>query len=353
MKTCPLCGKQAEDAATRCRICGTDLGAPPAPSADETVARELVIEAPAATPQQPPPAPARARPAPHRPASSRLRGAVAGVVVLAAVTTLLMLERDKPAAVQLAVPQSMIFDTESVKPSVKIKNRHGTVLAEARFTLAATPADIVGVEHDGSIRCMKLGDATVTAAAGEVRSSLVVRCRPIADISGPAEIVLMLGAKPFDVMDRVAVLDDTGARHTDVPVALRSENESVFKVEDDGIVAVASGSATLAVSGGDESLSVPVSVVEKAIVRDATLPGRNRLVLQLAPGSYRVQLDPRDGSGATFAVVFAGASCESQDELPAFDRHCDFAEGGTLTIAPGDAKPGARLSLRISVGPAP
>jgi len=366
---CPFCAESIPETAIVCPYCRSDLpSSEPPPVPPRGPAAQRVPNQPDALRVETP-----ATDSPHTKAgaarvprvSTIPRKAVAGgagIALLGAATLIVLLSPDRtPATVELTGLPQVVLSYDSVRALPKARNKKAVELSDVSFAFSAEPPGAVTtVTADGTVRCLKRGDSIITVRAGSATDRSPLRCRPVARVSGPAEIALALGSKATRV--DIVAFDWQGERYSDVPISMNSSDTSVFLVERGLLVPVSVGSAELEAGVGSQSIRVPVNVVEHALFQNFDLAdGESRKFQVSLPGVYRVSVKAREeGDGKSgVTVAFGGTDCATRSESQAHDVSCSFDREGTIRVAnpdgteaPGTAdpwRPAADLHIRLNI----
>jgi hypothetical protein len=151
---------------------------------------------------------------------------------------------------------------DTIQLAITITDAHGGIVPGVRVGWTSTDTSVVSVDSAGTVVARSPGAATVVAAAGGriAQSRILVRPRPAA-IWLQGDSLLRLGEG--GVSRLVARVVDA-RRHSvsGQPVTWRSSDPSVAVVDSAGrVTGVTAGRGTLAASGGDLMLELPIEVV--------------------------------------------------------------------------------------------
>ena len=150
---------------------------------------------------------------------------------------------------------------DTIQLAITITDAHGGIVPGVRVGWTSTDTSVASVDSAGTVVARSPGAATVVAAAGGriAQSRILVRSRP-ASIWLQGDSLLRIGEG--GVSRLVARVVDA-RRHpvSGQPVAWRSSDQSVAVVDSAGrVTGVTAGRGTLAASGGDLVLELPVEV---------------------------------------------------------------------------------------------
>jgi hypothetical protein len=150
---------------------------------------------------------------------------------------------------------------DTIQLAITITDAHGGIVPGVRVGWTSTDTSVASVDSGGTVVARAPGAATVVAAAGGriAQSRILVRSRPAA-IWLQGDSLLRLGEG--GVSRLVARVVDA-RRHpvSGQPVAWRSSDPSVAVVDSAGrVTGMTAGRGTLAASGGDLVLELPIEV---------------------------------------------------------------------------------------------
>jgi hypothetical protein len=150
---------------------------------------------------------------------------------------------------------------DTIQLAITITDAHGGIVPGVRVGWTSTDTSVASVDSAGTVVARSPGAATIVAAAGGriAQSRILVRSRPAA-ILLQGDSLLRIGEGGASRL--VARVVDT-RRHpvSGQPVTWRSSDPSVAVVDSAGrVMGVTAGRGTLAASGGDLVLELPVEV---------------------------------------------------------------------------------------------
>ena len=150
---------------------------------------------------------------------------------------------------------------DTIQLAITITDAHGGIVPGVRVGWTSTDTSVASVDSGGTVIARSPGAATVVAAAGGriAQSRILVRSRPAA-IWLQGDSLLRLGEGG---MSRLVARVVDARRHpvSGQPVAWRSSDPSVAVVDSAGrVTGVTAGRGTLAASGGDLVLELPIEV---------------------------------------------------------------------------------------------
>jgi len=214
---------------------------------------------------------------------------------------------------------------------VSVLNKKGEAIEGLTPSYSGGPADVLEVSADGSLRCLKSGDAKLTLTSGAISEPVPLKCRIPVEIDVPAKLQVVIGS-PTPLNPRVV---GDGAQPLDgVKVDITSSDPSILAVEGDTLKGVAVGKARLQSSVGAISSATAVEVVEKVVSEALTLSEGASRSFTLQPAYYLVvietKVDPRLKQGVT--VNWSGAACDNQPESTSLQFNCRVEETATMTL---------------------
>lgn len=244
----------------------------------------------------------------------------------------------EPARVSLAPQPDVVLDEAPQDLRAAAFNAAGERLADAAFEFAAEPVDVAIADAAGGWRCVRSGDAVVTARAADVVASVPVKCRLVEKVEAIAPGPVLLGSAPQRL--RVRVLDAAGESLADVPVAFAVADGKILAVQDGVVVPNAVGRTKVTVSAGKASAVAEIEVRRKIEARTLQLADAAAEQFALAKGRYLVHAETRSAAEAGgVALAFTGADCPALPESARHDVACAVAESATLEVSnpPGGA----------------
>ncbi len=255
-----------------------------------------------------------------------------------------------PARISCKATPLLILSTSPLSLYCTVVNKSDKPIEGHKVSYATSAAGVAELSQEGSFRCLKSGDATLTLAAAGLSSSLAMKCRITTQISVPESLQLILGAPPVRVDARAQ--GQGGTALADVPVELTSSNPSVMTVAGDRASGLALGRATLKASVGPIASAIPVEVVDRIASEQLTLKDGAKRTWNLEPGDYRVEIDVQAPFGLAHGVTVSwdGATCEDQPEKQSHRLLCEVPAAASLTVTnPAQMGLGATLSGPINV----
>ena len=229
----------------------------------------------------------------HGGPSGRLRvAALLGGLAAVPALALALLLREAP-------PATLVFEGQrgsDIENGVVLNTRHPIQLethvldarghqlppATAQYQwVAGVPMDVTS---NGVVTCREHGDAEVRASAGHVATTLVVRCRPVTQVSGDMVMSLLAGTAGTEIP--FTARGPNGRLEQLVAFEARVRDTGVAVLEGLHIRPVAAGATVVTVSIGEARANVWVNVYEPVSTLAGLRPDQ-RLVsapVQLAAG---------------------------------------------------------------------
>jgi hypothetical protein len=148
---------------------------------------------------------------------------------------------------------------QSVKLECVALDAQGRRLAEPRLSWSSSAPEVATVEN-GVVTARRTGRATIEVSSGKARASLSFL------VSIPGRLVLRAGDRDFIEVGRAerltaTVLDELGKRIRDASPAWRSSDEGILRIQEEKVIGVAPGVATLTATFGHVSQDLAVRVV--------------------------------------------------------------------------------------------
>ncbi len=236
-----------------------------------------------------------------------------------------------PARIQITDPPPFITRRSPLTLQAAVVNKAGQPLGGHALAYAATPAGVVETAPNGSVLCLRSGDATLVVSGAGATGEVALKCRLPTEIAMPASLRLVVGDKPAAL--RPPALDQ-GKPLADAPVTLTSSDSSIVGIEGSAARGVSVGKAVVRATVGDIFAVTPVEVVERVVSDSVTLADGAKRSWSLKPGRYLVEIafrpPPRVTQGVT--VTWDGVSCDAQPEKPSHRLVCDVLESATVTV---------------------
>jgi len=261
--------------------------------------------------------------------------ATAAAMIVGALVSYLRPDR-RPAAIDLQSLPSLVLSSTPFPLQMRILNKHGEFLSTFEDSIQVTmgPQEVVQPRPGGMLACVTGGDARLTVEIGKLTATAAFRCRPVARLQSPRELVMSLEAMPL--RPAIAAVNPSGEEYTDLPLSLHSSNPAILRIQGDRVVPVALGSAELVSSVGGKTSSTVVAVFQDRYLTNLALADDETILFQLAtPGSYRIRSDVTgmERLNAGVSMTFTGTVCDDQAERRMHDIECAFLNGATLALA--------------------
>ena len=239
---------------------------------------------------------------------------------------------NKPARISSIAPPVPVVDTKPFALQGAVVNKAGRSLPGEKVSYSVNPSDVVSVTENGECRCLKSGDATVLVSGGGQSALVGVKCRLVFALDVPREIRLVVG-KPPDGF-HATPLGENSAPIADVPITLASSDERVLHVENQTLVPLAVGNASLKSSVAGITSLTDVTVVESVVSSPLLLNDGARQSWTLPAGTYEVDVkvaaqgNVRDG----VAITWLGSDCPNQTEKQLHHIRGHVTDTSALTI---------------------
>lgn len=238
-----------------------------------------------------------------------------------------------PATVTVEAPVDAILDGTPVALAVNVATESGKALpAEVgKLTWSVTPAGVAEIVGT-SLRCTGTGDASVLVTGAGVSTTFTARCRLVASIQAPAELILLKGEPEVPVA--AAALDGNGVVIADVTPSLASSSPDVFEARDGAAYPRAVGKGTLTVSAGAARAEVPVTVMDRIKTDSLALADGASVTYTLTRGNYLVDVNVAASDGSEFGVTVTavGGGCESAVEATVHRFECQVPDTTSVVI---------------------
>ncbi|HEY3499086.1 MAG TPA: hypothetical protein VGK73_30555 [Polyangiaceae bacterium] len=207
-----------------------------------------------------------------------------------------------PDLVRLELPE-LVTSTDPVRPTVHVRRGGTSSVAAQPVALSIVPPEVASIGKDGTLACLKSGDAKVFADVQGVKDDAPLRCRlverlelgelPVFDVSGPP------------VTLSVRAVAKGGAELADVPFTLTTDSPRVLKASALTLTPQAVGETSVSVRAGTKERREKVRVVRSIDVEALPLEGGRRIYFSLTDGKYEVEVTlPSD---KTLSVEWRGA----------------------------------------------
>jgi len=236
-----------------------------------------------------------------------------------------------PAEIRIA-ELPLILNRSLVPIEATVVNKKGAPIDGVALTYGAAPPDVVEISSNGSLRCLKTGDAFIDVSAAELSARMRVQCRIPTEIVMPEVKEVILGAKPVALKARA--LTEGSQEMPDVPVTLTSSDPAVLKIDNNAATGVAVGTALVKASLGGLDAVAPVTVVDRVASEPLSLPDGKSQSWKVGEGHYRVAIDVEPTHRVAHGVTasWEGARCEPQPEKQSHRFNCTVADAATLTV---------------------
>jgi hypothetical protein len=304
------------------------------------------------------------RSAPHlftsglRRASRRHRARVAACLMAGVLTALAVaLSRHARSAVSLEADPDIRYVVNSARPvqlPVRVLDAAGRMLRSTGVRFRWMSGAPVTISPSGVAMCVQSGDATVRASLGALSTDLLIRCRPVRDVRGPAMLDLVVGDAARDVPFEAVGVD--GRPVTLLAGEFTVRDSTVATLEGPRIRARRAGTTWVRARFGDRASFTSVHVYERVPNPEAVRQGQHVAVsVRLAAGQIRQWRLPAghyfltmlpDGAEEERPRLAVADSCKSVlGHIECFARH----EVTVWAFVPRDAGHPGSLSGTLAV----
>jgi hypothetical protein len=192
-----------------------------------------------------------------------------------------------PDLVRVELPE-LVTSPDPVRASVSVRRGGSSAPANEPVSYSVTPPEVAAVAKDGTLTCLKSGDAKVTADVLGVTGTATLRCRPVDRLELGELPALDVNAPPRTL--GIRALAKGGAELNDVPVSITTQNPRVLKASALTLTPLAVGETSFTVRAGTKQQTVPVRIVRTLDPEALPLDGGRRLHFSLPEGKYEVEV---------------------------------------------------------------
>jgi hypothetical protein len=193
-----------------------------------------------------------------------------------------------PDRVRLELPE-IVTNSAALRPLVRgHRDKTSTTLAPGTYTLTSEQPAIATANVDGTVACKKNGEASITAAVGQVQGRGVLRCRLVARLEVEEIPWFDLAGGPRTLTARAFGPD--GQELNDVPILVSPTNRVPLQAKGLELTPLALGTTDLVVRAGAAERRFGTRVVKRLDPPISALRGGRRLEVALAPGKYEVEV---------------------------------------------------------------
>jgi hypothetical protein len=224
----------------------------------------------------------------------------------------------------------VVTNRDAVRPAVRAhRGNSSSNVAPGAYALRAEPPGVATANADGTVACVKSGDARVTADVKGVSGTGMLRCRLVDRVDVTELALLELGKGPVTLAARA--LDKSGAELSDVPISATSTNQAPLRVKGLELTPLAVGTTDLVVRAGGAVHKFSTEVVRTVPVTPKPLYGGKRLDIELPPGKYAIEVTLREPK--EFRVDWRGVrQCAYRATGATHRSTCTLAQKGSVTL---------------------
>jgi hypothetical protein len=207
-----------------------------------------------------------------------------------------------PDLVRLELPE-LVVSPDPVRATVHVRRGGTSTPAAGPVALSVVPPDVASASQNGTVTCLKSGDAKVFADVQGVKGGGALRCR-IVDRLELGELPVFDVSRP-PVALGVRALAKGGAELGDVPIVLTTESPRLLKASALTLTPLGVGETSFSVRAGSKERREKVRIVRSLDVEALPLEGGRRIYFSLSDGKYEVEVTlPVD---KTLSVEWRGA----------------------------------------------
>ncbi len=193
-----------------------------------------------------------------------------------------------PQSVTPELPE-IVTSTEPLVVTVRVRDAAGrSDLGKPPYEVSITPAGVADAKPDGTLRCLKTGDAKLTVGVRGVSAIAAVRCRLVdrLDVQPLSRIDINKGSFVL----AVKALAKDGKELGDVPITVSPSNGKPLKVKGLEITPVEVGETELTVRAGTAQSTLKTKVVRSLKPEALPLQNGRRINFSLSEGKYEINV---------------------------------------------------------------
>jgi hypothetical protein len=212
------------------------------------------------------------------------------LVAAPAVVALLSLACQKappPDRVRVELPD-IVSNKAAIRPLVRAHSgKTSSTVIPGGYTVRSEAPAVAIAGADGTLACVKNGEAKVVVSVQGVEGRGVLRCRLVARLEVTDLPVLDLKGGAVTLVARAFGPD--GAELNDVPILVSPTNRAPLSAKGLEVTPVALGTTDVVVRAGDAQHKFATRVVKTLDLKPASIRGGRRLEFALGAGKYEVE----------------------------------------------------------------
>ncbi len=191
-----------------------------------------------------------------------------------------------PQSVTPELPE-VLTSTEPLVVTVRVRDASGVSgVGKPPYDVSIAPEGVAEVKKDGSLRCLKTGDAKLSVGISGVTGVAAVRCRLVDHLEVQPLSRIDINKGPF-VLAAKAVAKD-GKELGDVPITVSPSNGVPLKVKGLELTPVQVGETELSVRAGSAKTAIKTKVVRSLKPEALPLQNGRRINFSLSEGKYEI-----------------------------------------------------------------
>jgi len=290
----------------------------------------------------------------------RLAATLSGLVVAASAIVISFATRNGPPARLERIPDAIIVNSpEPVQFRLNVLDAAGHVLRDKRVRYQWESGDRLNVSTTGVVTCTERGDALVRASFAAIRTTFLLRCRPIdrfaKDWAG--QPLLVVGGP--DQALRIQALRVDGTRETSLAGTAIVRDSDIASLNGLSVHAKSPGGTMVYVWIGGIVDVIPITVFKRVDNTNALHPfdyfapslrlaSGQTSEWHIPAGKYFISFRPDSIASQALMLSTPGATCSQFGD--AYSYFCDASIDAKLVVtAPGGASPGREFSGYLGV----
>lgn len=225
-----------------------------------------------------------------------------------------------PARLVAGTADTVVLNyTREVQVPLRVLDANGHTLSDSAVRYRSVGGEKIPVSAEGKVTCADSKDASVEASLGNLRRTIVIRCRPVKKIriAGPVQFLLPDTAQEF----RMLVLGIDGKEINVLSGTSAILDSTVATLDGIRVVPKSPGSTIASVRFGNQTASVGVHVYETVRTLEALKQGKQLVGIPLRmsggevqswglpPGTWMVAMLPESDEATGLQMRIEGANC--------------------------------------------